>query len=494
MRTEFKDGIFALATTLGLALAGAAGAEGDVAAADATVVKAKAIHVGDGVVIENGMVLIVDGRIEAVGADVAVPEGANVIDVGEGSVTPGLIDANALLEPEDLVSSPEDRRSALEMMFRHEHSTGATTLCDGSTLCSFANNHEDLEPDQICPICGQADDGSDLVSGVRVNPSTTEASSEVVPDTSAVDAINFKSPDFGRLLRGGVTTVFASPDSAAVIGPRGAIVRTAGPLSQRIIVENADVQATLGADAYRVGGGNGTPSRFRGVTARTRRPNSRMGVAWVFRKAFHDAEKLDNGHDPFGADTADEDALRLVRDVREGRIPLRVQARAQRDIVTALRLAEEFDLEFTLLEATDAYRCIDEIAARGMPVVFGPIDIDGSGVRRFSGEIDEAKLSTMRVLLDAGVETALSAQDLREEDGLARQAMYAIRAGLTTEEALRSVTSTPAKLLGIDDEVGTIEPGKRADLVIWNGEPFAATSRPTTVMINGRVEFDARNN
>ena len=98
----------------------------------------------------------------------------------------------------------------------------------------------------------------------------------------------------------------------------------------------------------------------------------------------------------------------------------------------------------------------------------------------------------MRELIEAGIPTALSAQDLREEDGLARQAMYAVRAGLTPEKALESVTLTPARLLGIDKEVGTLEAGKRADLVIWSGEPLEATSRPLLVVIGGKTVYDGR--
>jgi imidazolonepropionase-like amidohydrolase len=94
--------------------------------------------------------------------------------------------------------------------------------------------------------------------------------------------------------------------------------------------------------------------------------------------------------------------------------------------------------------------------------------------------------------LEKGIPTALSAQEFREEDGLARQAMFAQRFGVSFDDALRAVTQTPAQLIGLDEELGTVSVGKRADLVLWSGQPFAATSRPLVVLIDGEVVLDQR--
>ena len=127
-----------------------------------------------------------------------------------------------------------------------------------------------------------------------------------------------------------------------------------------------------------------------------------------------------------------------------------------------------------------------------MPVIFGPIYQRASGLRARTSQSQRSRYYTFRALLEAGIPTALSAQELREEDGLARQAMIAMRFGVTLADALRSVTQTPARMLGLDKQIGTVQPGKQADLIVWRGRPFAATSMAVVVLINGEVVVDRR--
>ncbi|RMF84089.1 MAG: hypothetical protein D6744_03685 [Planctomycetota bacterium] len=158
-------------------------------------------------------------------------------------------------------------------------------------------------------------------------------------------------------------------------------------------------------------------------------------------------------------------------------------------MLSALRLGQEFNLHFVLEEATDAYKCLRELKETQTPVIYGPIYIEPWGFRRSSGETNDARLDTPARLRDAGIKFALTAQEMRDEEALARQAMMAARYGLTLDEALRAVTATPAELLGLADRIGAIKPGADGDLVVWNGEPFAATSRPVLVMIDGNVVY-----
>ncbi len=467
--------------------------------------KAGRIDCGDGNSITRGVVLIRAGRIEALGTEVTIPDGAKVIELADGVITPGLIDAHATVTRAKwgiqsngwqgrVDSEPHGTDFAAE---DHDENrphwnfplVQGTTVSNCSDACPMAYRHI---TGQKCKCCGFPEADA-LVAALGVSPrrSVAEASSEVVPHTNVMDSIDLQSPDFERLARRGVTTVFVSTDSGSVIGARGAIVKTGGPADQRIVRRTDAVKAAMGSDPSRRGGSNRLP-RGTHVSFHARRPHTRMGVTWVFRKALHEARAVAGGLPQIGgADTPPTGAIEPLVAVLKGELPLRIQARTQSDILTALRLADEFGLRFTLEEATEAYRCLNELQAAQIPVVYGPVFIEPTGWRAYTGEARKAKLTTARALLDAGVEMALTANEMRDEEGLAAQAMYAMRYGLTGDEALAAVTSAPARILGIDDRVGTLGEGKDADLVVWSGPPFASTSRIQTVVVGGELVFDA---
>jgi imidazolonepropionase-like amidohydrolase len=274
-----------------------------------------------------------------------------------------------------------------------------------------------------------------------------------------------------------------------VIGARGAIVRTGGDLSRRIIRDADAVKATVGADPILRGRSNFMPSGGY-ADLHTRRPTTRMGVDFVFRKAFYDTQRWSGGIARHGADTAPDAAFPVLKQVLEGQIPLRIQARMQHDIVTAMRLTHEFGLKFTLEEATDAHQCLPELKATGTPVIYGPIFINPRGQRDFVNEAERPMLTTPRLLLDAGIPFALTAQEMRDEESLIRQAMMAVRYGLPPDEALRAVTTSAARLLGLGDDFGVLKSGAGADLVVWSGDPLNAASRVRAVIVGGEVVYE----
>jgi imidazolonepropionase-like amidohydrolase len=444
------------------------------------VIRAARIHTVTGEPIEHGMIVVRAGRIEAVGRELDVPTGARMIDVSDGVVTPGLIDACCSVNEEITLAG-----------WQNAFSEAPTSLW-GQLAREYGNRpREDAEPaDRDDPSASEPPvmtPSQALASGLSPAVSWAEQASEVTPHRLVIDGVNPLSHDFERLLKSGVTTVYVSPDSADVIGGRGAILKTGGPLPERIVKRADAVKASLGSDPCHRGGGNGGP---RGVpTIRTRRPTTRMGVDWVFRKAFYDAERARKGLKISGADTPPTAAVPVLQQVRDGQIPLRIQARMQNDIFTALRLAHEFNLKFVLEEGTEAYRCLPQLKAAGVPVIFGPLYMTPTGFRSYVGEASRARLNTPKQLADAGIEFALTAQELRDEEGLVRQGMVAIQNGLPADHALRAITATPAAMLGLPGKLGVVAPGAVADLVIWSGEPFSATSRPRMVIIGGRVVF-----
>jgi len=325
--------------------------------------------------------------------------------------------------------------------------------------------------------------------GYRLGFHDAEHRSEVVPETRALDTVDLYDNGFADLAAQGVTTVYISPDAASVIGGQGAIVRTAGPRAQRIINPASSIKATIGREPIVKASFNRTPSRFSGTSFLTRRPTTRMGLTWVLRKAFHDAQMIKRGETPAtnGEGAPSAESLPILIDVVAGEKPLRIQARAQNDILTALRVAREFNLTFVLEEGTEAYRCIDELKAANVPVIYGPIFDYPIGWRARAGEAVRFRFSAPRELLDAGLTVALSACELQGEGGLGRMGAYARRCGLTRKEVLAATTTTPAQILGIDGQAGTLAAGRTADLVVWSGEPFEATSQVTLVFAGGTL-------
>ncbi len=331
-------------------------------------------------------------------------------------------------------------------------------------------------------------DASSL-AGLINKYSWTEHSSEVVPHLRVLDAVDLRSRDFVHLARQGVTTVFVTPGSGSVIGCRGCVLKTAGPLEDRVVVEKGAVKATMGRDSFVRGAYNRRPYG-RSLTFMTRRPTTRMGVTAVFQDAFwaakaHLAEHAEKGSKTGPADPATE----VLSGVLAGKIPFRVQARKDNDILSAIRLCNEFGIDFVLEEAIEAHRCLPELKARNVPIVFGPVYAYPVGYRARTGEADRSCLNTVGLLQEAGLRVALTANDQTGEGSLPHQATFAMRGGLSRAGAIDATTAAPAEILGLQDRIGKLDTGFDADLVVWNGEPFAPTSHPIIVVVGGKPVY-----
>ena len=347
--------------------------------------------------------------------------------------------------------------------------------------------------------------GGSALSGVRVialenvtvTPGLIEAASragrigsgveegeEITPAVDVTPQVDVTSDDFRVLRRSGVTTVYVGPSGRNVIGGAGAVFKTGstrdGGVARRIEAP-AMLCATMGSEPS---SGNSSPW---GGTPRfnTRRPTTRMGVVWAFRKAFYETkEDVARGRE------MDAAGLRLAS-VLDGKMPLRIRARKETDVRTAVRLADELDLPpFVLVEGQEAFRAASLLGDRGVRCIVGPIRTYPH-FDRISGDGEEAVLQSATRLLGAGVTTALSAGDSFRSEGLSVQGTFARRHGMGLDDVVRATTSTPAAILGLGGRLGSIELGMDGDLVIWNGEPFSAAARPVVVVIEGNVVFEA---
>ncbi len=315
---------------------------------------------------------------------------------------------------------------------------------------------------------------------------SVEQSREVAADVRVANALDLFDTHWTSVARSGVTTALVNPPDNNVIGGLGVVVKTAGvsSLSARTIKADAVLRGSFGTQPS-VGNrpANGAPSDFY-----CRRPTTRMGVEWEHRKAFYDAAaaQRDSSRAFPGSD-------QLIS-VLEGRRPFMVQAWATQDIRTAIYLKEEIESEglgnptFIIDAAAEAWREPEILVRSGASVVLPPYSPNG---RTADGAFMTLELAAQ--LEELGVTFVLSAHGSHDHAvSLGRQAGFAMRGGLSFESALAAVTRTPAEMLGIDDRVGTIEAGKDADLVLWSGKPFEATSAVIGVLVDGRLVLDPR--
>jgi imidazolonepropionase-like amidohydrolase len=164
-----------------------------------------------------------------------------------------------------------------------------------------------------------------------------------------------------------------------------------------------------------------------------------------------------------------------------------VTAHRATDIATALRIAREFDIRIVLDGAAESYLLTSQIKAAGVPVILHPT------MWRTVGETENLSMETAARLRDAGIPFALQSgyEDYVPKTRVVLfEAALAAARGLTPEQALNAVTMAPARILGIDKRVGSIEPGKDGDVVLFDGDPFEYTSHVTTVLIDGQVVSD----
>ena len=384
---------------------------------DATVGTAPLAIVGgqvipiEGAAFSDGVVLIEDGVIRALGRDVRAPDGVERVDATGRVVLPGLVDAHVHL-----------------------------------------GVHEEAE--------GWA--GQD----------TNEGTDPVAAHVRALDAINPADLGFQDAIAGGVLTVNVNPGSGSPIGGQTVAVRCAGRTVDDMVLRSpSGVKSALGENPKRVFG------------ERKEFPSTRLGTAAVIRDAFVKAAnylaKRERGDgEPVERDLRWEALGMVLR--RE--IPWRQHCHRADDIATALRLADEFGYRLVIDHGTEAALLADRIAERGVPVLIGPLLTSRSKV-----ELRNRSLANPGRLVAAGVELGIiTDHPVVPVNLLHVQAALAVKEGLDAAAALRAVTLTPARVMGVDDRLGSLRSGKAATLCVWSGDPLDVRSRVEAAWIDGR--------
>ncbi|HZK18662.1 MAG TPA: amidohydrolase [Clostridia bacterium] len=291
-----------------------------------------------------------------------------------------------------------------------------------------------------------------------------EITGPITPHLRAIDAINPGDPAFQDALLGGVTTLVSSPGSANVLGGEMVALKLYGSTVDDMIIRfPVGLKAALGEN----------PKRSYGKLGKT--PSTRMAEAALLRETFVEAQNY------LQKQQARDLKLEAVARVLKGEVPLRVHAHRADDIMTAVRVAQEFNLELVIEHCTEGYKVADRLADLKIPAVIGPLLISRAKVEMRGIDIRNA-----RALASAGVLFAIMTDHPEVPvQHLALSAALAVSGGLAEEEALKAITINPATILGLDDRIGSLKTGKDADITVFDKHPFDSQSRIEYVFING---------
>jgi imidazolonepropionase-like amidohydrolase len=290
----------------------------------------------------------------------------------------------------------------------------------------------------------------------------------------AIDAFDLSDPMLEHALRSGVTSVQSGPGKANSIGGQAGIFKThASSTEEATIRFPSAVVFSLTESAKMT---YGKDREF---------PSTRMANVGLIRQAFVDAEryrKLTASDEPPDRDLKKE-ALSLVL---AGQISALVSAERADEIATAMRLADEFGFHLMIVGGTHAHLLVDKLAGSPVPILLGP---PGDAV--FRAERAEEIVELPSRLIERQVPFALVSGDDERAPRLSliERAQSAICGGLDQEQALKAITIHPARVLGIDDRVGSVETGKDADLVLYDGLPFSSTTKVVAVLIDGKIAY-----
>jgi imidazolonepropionase-like amidohydrolase len=308
---------------------------------------------------------------------------------------------------------------------------------------------------------------------------TNESSDPVTPHLRALDAINMEDLAFQDAIHGGVTTVMTGPGSANVIGGLSVVMKTHARTADEAVIKNpAGLKVALGENPKRVYGN------------RKKAPMTRMATAALMREtlvaAQNYATKIKKGKKDPDKQPDRDLKLEAMLPVINGEIPLLIHAHRVDDIITGLRIADEFHLNVIIQHGTEAHKIPGELATRRVPAVVGP-----SLSSRAKVELKDRSFKTAGVLSQTGVKVAIMTDHpVIPIQYLPLLAALTVRDGMDEEEALKAITINPAEILGIADRVGSLEKGKDADIIVLSGHPFDWRTKVELVLINGKIVYE----
>lgn len=309
-----------------------------------------------------------------------------------------------------------------------------------------------------------------------------ECTNPVTPYIRALDAINPMDTAFENAVKVGITTLMVGPGSSNPIGGQFLIMKAAGSqvIDDLVVKEPAAMKLALGEN----------PKNQYGDKDKT--PITRMGIAALIREEltkgkqyWEEKKQAEKKQESFKIDFKKECWIPVF----EKKIPLKCHAHRADDIMTAIRIAKEFDLLLTIDHCSEGHLITEHILKSGYPAIVGPTYASRSKV-----ELANLDFTTIVSLQKAGVLcSVMTDHPVTLIQSLPLCAGQAVRHGLPMEEGLKLITINAAKILGIEKQVGTIEVGKDADIAIYQGNPMEVLSHCVGTFIQGKLCYDARN-
>lgn len=293
-----------------------------------------------------------------------------------------------------------------------------------------------------------------------------EGTNPVTPCMRAIDAVNPMDSAFHNALAAGVTGVMVGPGSSNPIGGQFAFIKTHGRcIDDMIVMAPSAIKLAFGENPMSCYGPNGNM------------PSTRMGIASLIR------EELTLAQQYFNSGSTGRFGMECYRELFERRIPLKAHVHRADDIFTAMRIAREFHLDLSLDHCTEGHLIAEEIAQSGFCAIVGP-----SLVSRSKDEVSLSDFKTPGILQKAGVTVALTTDHpVSRIQHLPLCAGLAAKEGMGAWGALRAITIDAARICRVEHRLGSLKPGKDADIVLYRGDPLEIAASVCMTMINGEI-------
>lgn len=321
-------------------------------------------------------------------------------------------------------------------------------------------------------------------TGSRVGMDGNEMTNPSTPALRAIDAIDPMDSAYDVAIRHGVTTVVTGPGSGNIIGGIFTAMKTSGKiLDKTLIKEEVAMKMALGENPKVSYGKKGKAPSTRMMSAAIMREELFKAKEYRDRYLKYKENKKDGKEEKFEYDLNMHNLMKVFDGLR-----VKIHAHQADDILTGIRVSEEFGLNYTIDHCTEGYMIVDELKSHNTQCIIGPI-VGG----KTKLESRNKSLESGRILEEKGIDFAIMTDHpVIPIEGMLMQLALLVKHGLSREKALKGVTINAARVNGIEDRVGSIEVGKDADIVIWDVDPLDTMSETGVVIIDGQVVYEKK--